>query len=345
MDDRALEPGASDVACVGILVADLFASPIPRLPNPGELTPTAGLVMSVGGSAANTAAALRILGQKVEVAGKVGRDMQGDFVIAELERRGIGVSHIKRTAKRSTSGTIVLSVAGEDRRYLHCIGANAEFDLNDLDRSVVQQASVLYVGGYLAMPSFTASQLAALFREAKSYGRTTVLDVAIPVGAEFALEDVAPALAYTDYFLPNNQEAASLTGYADERRQAKCLGEVNAECVVVITRGSKGLLALQRNRFINVPPFLMDAVDESGAGDAFAAGLIAAVQKKWDLERALLFASAVGASRTRALGCAAGIFTFDEATSFLKGKHPLLYRVRHLPKRRRRNAPSRPRET
>ena len=320
MDDLALEPGASHVACVGILVADLFASPIQRLPNPGELTTTSGLVMSVGGSAANTAAALRILGQKVEVAGKVGMDMQGDFVVAELRRRGIGVNHIKRTAKSSTSGTIILSVAGEDRRYLHHIGANAEFDLNDLDRSVIQGARVLHVGGYLAMPSFTASQLAALFCEAKSYGRTTVLDVAIPVGAEFTLEDVAPALAYTDYFLPNNQEAARLTGHVDERRQAKCLGEINSRCVIVITRGSAGLLAFKDNRFIEVPPFPMDAVDESGAGDAFAAGLIVAIQNQWNLERALLFAAAVGASRTRALGCATGVFTFDEATAFLKNK-------------------------
>ncbi len=320
MDDRAPERCGHDVACVGILVADLFASPIQRLPNPGELTPTSGLVMSVGGSAANTAAALRTLGQKVVVAGKVGMDMQGDFVIAELQRRGIGVSHIKRTSKCSTSGTVVLSVAGEDRRYLHCIGANAEFDLKDLDCGVVEGAQVLYVGGYLAMPSFTACQLTDLFRKAKAFGRTTVLDVAIPAGAESGLEDVAPALPYTDYFLPNNQEAARLTGYTDERFQAKCLGEVNSECVVVITCGSAGSLALKGDRFIDLPPFHMESVDESGAGDAFAAGLIAAVGEKWDLEHALRFAAAIGASCTRAMGCAAGVFTFDEATAFLQRK-------------------------
>jgi sugar/nucleoside kinase (ribokinase family) len=320
VDDRVLEETAHDVACVGILVADLFASPIQRLPNPGELTPTSGLIMSVGGSAANTAAALRILGQRVVVAGKVGEDMQGDFVITQLQRRGIDVSHIRRTSKCSTSGTVVLTVAGEDRRYLHCIGANAEFNLNDLDYSIIQDAKVLYLGGYLAMPSFTVNQLTDLFRRAKASGRTTVLDVAIPAGAESGLEHVAPALAYTDYFLPNNEEAAQLTGYTDERFQAKCFGEVNSECVVVITRGSAGSLVLHGGQFMDLPPFPMDSVDESGAGDAFAAGLIAAVREEWDLERALRFAAAVGASCTRAMGCAAGIFTFDEATAFLQRK-------------------------
>ena len=326
MGDQALETGTYDVACVGILVADLFASPIQRLPHPGELTPTSSLVMSVGGSAANTAAALRILGQRVEVAGKVGMDMQGDFVTAELQRQGIGVSHIKRTAKCATSGTVILSVAGEDRRYLHCIGANAEFELDDLDCQMVEGAQVLYVGGYLAMPSFTASQLTALFRRAKSFGRTTVLDVAMPAGAGYGMDDVAPALAYTDYFLPNNHEAARLTGYGDERRQAKCLGEANYECVVVITRGAKGSLALQGDDFIDLPPYDMESVDESGAGDAFAAGLIVAVREKWDLERALRFAAAVGASCTRSMGCAAGVFTFDEANAFLERRASVLTR-------------------
>lgn len=324
MIDQGPEASACDVVCVGILVADLFASPIQRLPNPGELTPTANLVLSVGGSAANTAAALRILGQRVEVAGKVGIDMQGDFVISELQRRGIGVRHIKRTTKCSTSGTVVLSVADEDRRYLHCIGANGEFDLNDLDCSIVKETQVLYVGGYLAMPSFTANQLATLFQLAKSFGRTTVLDVVIPAGAEFGIDDVAPALAYTDYFLPNNHEAERLTGYTDERQQAKCLAAVNNECVVVITRGSEGLLAVQGTRFLDLPPFPMKSVDESGAGDAFAAGLITALQKGWGLERALGFAAAVGASCTRAMGCAAGVFTFDEADAFLQRKVPIL---------------------
>ncbi len=318
--DRTLERSACDVACVGILVADLFASPIQRLPNPGELISTSNLVTSVGGSAANTAAALRILGQRVEVAGKIGVDIQGDFVVAELQRRGIGVSHIKRTTRCSTSGTVVLRVAGEDRRYLHCIGANGEFDLDDLDDNILKVAQILYVGGYLAMPSFTAGQLATLFRQAKSLGRTTVLDVAIPAGGEFGIEDVAPVLPYTDYFLPNNHEAARLTGYTDERRQAKCLAEVNDEAVVVITRGAEGLLAFQRGRFIDVPPYPIKSVDESGAGDAFAAGLIVALQRKWNLEHALRFAAAVGASCTRAMGCAAGVFTFEEADAFLQQK-------------------------
>jgi sugar/nucleoside kinase (ribokinase family) len=307
-----------DVACAGILVADIFASPIPRLPGEGELTTTAGFVTSVGGCAANVAVALRILGSTVTIAGKVGTDMFGDFVISDLGRHGIGVEHIRRTSNRSTSGTVIFTVRGEDRRYLHSIGANADFTLDDIDYSLLDNVRVLYVGGYLAMPSFAPEQLARLFQEARRRGSTTVLDVVMPAGASFGMQHVAPVLPYTDYFLPNEDEAARLTGCADARVQAEYLSALNPQCAVVITRGPRGSIAKRGDRIIDTPPYRVETVDESGAGDAFTAGLIAGLLQQWELEYMLSFAAAVGASCTRALGCSAGVFTLDEAVAFLE---------------------------
>ena len=306
-----------DVVCVGILVADVFASPIPRLPGAGELTTTSRFVTSAGGCAANVAAALRILGREVTVAGKVGTDMFGDFVISDLRRVGAGVEYIRRTSTQSTSGTVIFTVEGEDRRYLHCIGANAEFSLEDIDYSVLNGVRVLYVGGYLAMPAFAPEQLGCLFREAHRREVITVLDVVMPAGVPFGMEHVAGALPFTDYFLPNEDEAQRLTGCPDARGQAECLSRLNPGCAVAITRGQHGSLTKRGGRLIETLPFRMDTVDESGAGDAFAAGLIAGALENWELERTLSFASAVGASCTRALGCSAGVFTFDEAMAFL----------------------------
>jgi sugar/nucleoside kinase (ribokinase family) len=306
-----------DVACIGILVADVFASPIPRLPDEGELTTTSGFVTSVGGCAANVAVALRILGREVAVAGKVGTDMFGDFVIADLQRHGIRVEPIRRTSRLSTSGTVIFTVEGQDRRYLHCIGANADFTLEDIDYSLLDNVRILYVGGYLAMPGFAPSQLAQLLAEARRRGLTTVLDVVMPAQLPLGFEHVAGALPFTDYFLPNQDEAARLTGFSDPRAQAERLSSANPDCAVVITRGPHGALTRRGGRTIETPPFRMDTVDESGAGDAFTAGLITGLLENWDLDRTLSFAAAVGASCTRALGCSAGIFTFDQATSFL----------------------------
>jgi sugar/nucleoside kinase (ribokinase family) len=306
------------VACVGILVADVFANPIRRLPEPGELTTTSGFVMSVGGCAANTAVVLRILGQEVQVAGKVGEDMFGDFVVSELMLRGVGVEHIRRTSAHPTSRTVVFNVEGEDRRYLHCIGANADLTLDKIDPAFLETSRILYLGGFLAAPSFSANDVARLFREAKARGITTVLDVTMPAGEFFGIQHIAPALRYTDYFLPNQDEAARLTGCRDVRLQARRLNAINPECAVVITRGPCGSVAMRRDQVIVTPPFRMETVDQSGAGDAFTAGLIAGLLENWDLERTLSFAAVVGASSTRALGCFAGVFTFEQAIRFLE---------------------------
>ena len=309
-----------DVACLGILVADVFANPIPRLPAPGELTTTSGFVTSVGGCAANVAVGLSILGRSATVAGKIGNDMLGEFVISDLTRRGVEVQHIRRTSKRSTSGTIIFTVEGEDRRYLHTFGANAEFSLDDIDFALLDEVRVLYIGGYLAMPAFTAAEMVCLLEEAKRRGLITVLDVVMPAGLTFGLEYLSAALPWTDFFVPNQDEAQRLTGRPDARGQAACLSALNPECAVVITRGRHGSLAKYREQFIETAPFAMESVDESGAGDAFAAGLITGLLEEWDLVRTLSFAGAVGASCTRAVGCSAGVFTFDEAVAFLESR-------------------------
>lgn len=309
-----------EVVCAGMLVADVFANPVSRLPNAGELVVTPGFLMSVGGGPANTAAALSILGRKVAVAGKLGNDIFGHFVVSELDRYGVDVEHIRRTTQRATSCTVIMNVHGEDRRYLHSIGANADFSPADMDITLLDGARCLYVGGYLAMPCFTPDDLTWLFRQAKLRGLMTVLDVVMASDASFEIDHVAEALKYADYFLPNEEEARLLTGQPTARGQAEAFSSLNPNCTVVITLGRQGSLAMRRNDVIETRPFPMHTVDESGAGDAFAAGLITGLLNGWELEYSLSFASAVGASRTRALGCFEGVFTFDEAVAFLEAR-------------------------
>lgn len=307
-----------DVVCLGILVSDVFAEPVPVLPQPGELKITDGFLLSPGGCAANVAVNLRRLNRSVGVVGKVGEDHFGEFVIAGLRQRGIETQYIRRSFRNPTSATVILNVHGEDRRYLHCLGANREFCSADLDARVLEQARILYVGGYLAMPGFKAAELADLFRDAKARGLITVLDVVIPADVQDPVKQVIPALAYTDYFLPNDDEAHLLTGISQPLEQARALSRFNAQGTVVITLGSRGSLALRGERIIETPPFPMRSVDESGAGDAFAAGLIVGLLEGWPLDANLQFAAAVGASCTRALGCSDGVFRFDEAVAFVK---------------------------
>jgi sugar/nucleoside kinase (ribokinase family) len=306
-----------DVVCAGILVADIFANPIAALPAAGQLGLTERFLFGVGGCASNTAAGLCRLGKPAKVLGKVGDDVFGNLVIADLDRLGVDASSVSRSRTHPTSATVIINVTGEDRRYIHCMGANADFCFSDIDCSVLDGAKALYVGGYMAMPRFGAEDLRQLFREAKKRALTTILDVVTPSGVSVSREHVATMLAYTDVFLPNDDEAYAMTGLRSPQAQADYLARMNPECSVVVTQGRRGALAQRKDEVIQVGAYAVEAIDESGAGDAFAAGFITGMLQGWSLEETLRFASAVGASCTRALGCTDGVFRFDEASAFV----------------------------
>jgi sugar/nucleoside kinase (ribokinase family) len=306
-----------DVISAGILIADTFASPITRLPEAGELTLVDNYVMGAGGCASNTAACLARLGLKVAVVGKTGQDLPGDFVVHDLTRLGIDASAVRRSATHPTSTTYIVNVQGQDRRYFHCIGANADFSLRDVDLSALANARALYVGGYMVMPGWQPDDLATLFREAKRQGLMTVLDVVIGAGTRASLASVQPALPYTDLFLPNRDEARTLTGRDDPASQAETLARLNPDCMIAITLGHQGVFVRSGRRTFRADAYPVDSIDESGAGDAFTAGFITGILEQWPIEQIIRFASAAGASCTRALGCTAGVFHHQEALDFV----------------------------
>jgi sugar/nucleoside kinase (ribokinase family) len=87
---------------------------------------------------------------------------------------------------------------------------------------------------------------------------------------------------------------------------------------VIVTRGVEGALLRSRDEMLEVPALPVASIDQSGAGDAFSAGLIAGLLAGWNAERTLRFASVVGASATTALGCTAGVFSRPQAEAYLK---------------------------
>lgn len=317
----------AEVACLGLLVADVFGSPLDSLPVAGGLSLIERYLLTVGGCAANTAADLRRLGRNPSVLGKVGKDLFGDFVLQDLKQLGVDTAFIRRSESHPTSCTFIINVRGQDRRYIHCYGANADFSIGDIDWKVLDGARALYVGGFLAMPAFHVEHLVLLLREAKRRGLITALDVVIAAGATPSLEEMAEVLAYADVFLPNGDEAKILTGRTDPLEQVDVMARFIPEGTLVITLGSAGALARRGREVLRAGAFQIDSIDESGSGDAFDAGFLVGMLEGWPLEDSLRFASAVGASCTRALGCHDGVFHFEEALAFIRQNHLEVARI------------------
>ena len=294
------------VLCAGILVGDLFVPPLSRLPAAGELLVTDDFLMGAGGCAANVAIVLSKLGVSSRVVGKVGRDSFGDYVISALAEVGVDVSFIGRSETMGTAKTVIVPVAGDDRRYIHTVGANADLTGKDFVPGAMAGVDVVYLGGYLVLPGLQSSAVVDLFELAHQAGARTVLDVVLPGDTHASMDDLRAILPSVDFFLPNYDEARRLTGEEEPERQAACFSEAGA-ITAVITMGAEGLLVRTATETGRLTAPSVNVVDGSGAGDAFAAGLCVGILEDWPLEQSLTFASEVGALACTELGCSAGV--------------------------------------
>lgn len=304
------------VVCFGILVADVFLPLLPRMPRAGELVPTEDFLVQPGGCGANTALALARLGIPASAIGMVGDDPFGQMVRAELGRRAVDVTGVRAVSGMGTSKTVIVDIANEDRRYFHTIGANAALGASALDGVQWAPGDILYVGGYLVLPGVEAPGLADRLRAARAAGARTVLDVCVPSGAAVNFSDMETVLAEVDFFLPNQDEGQALTGAVEPACQAEAFLAAGA-ATVIITCGHAGALMATPSRQLWAAAPVVDAVDSSGAGDAFAAGFICGLLEGWPDEKSLIFASVVGASACTALGCTAGVFSRAQAENYI----------------------------
>lgn len=304
------------VVCAGVLVADHLCTPITHVPAAGELVQADELVLNIGGCASNAAVVLAKLGIKATLCGKVGDDVFGRFVSDTLVGYGVDVSALGVDPDRATSQTLIINVKGQDRRFIHSFGANKGLSPADLDRVLDPAPRVLYIGGYLILPSLDAEALAERFARARKAGTITVLDVATPGAADY-LRHLRPVLPETDVFLPNTDEASLILGESDPVRQAEAFHALGARRVV-ITRGEKGAVVVSDTLRARLGTYPVTFVDGTGGGDAFDAGYIAGLVEGLGELDCLKLASAVGASCVRAVGTTAGVFTRPEADAFMR---------------------------
>lgn len=304
-----------DCLSVGILVADHLCAPIARVPRPGELILAESLPLCPGGCALNTAVDLAKVGVSVGVIGRVGDDAFGGYLIDVLNRSGADTTGIRRDARFETSGSLIINVHGEDRRYIHAIGASAALRPEDIPLDRVRAAKALYVGGYLLMAGLRQGALIPVFRAARAAGVVTALDIVLP-GPGDHWSDLEGLLAETDLFLPNTDEAAAITGLADPVAQADRFREAGAK-TVVITCGERGTVLVNDRARLRAGVFPVNYVGGTGSGDAFDAGYLAGLLAGRDERQCLAWGSALGASCVRAVGATEGVFTEAEAEQFL----------------------------
>lgn len=179
---------------------------------PGKLIHMEGADVHTGGSVANTGLALKILGNEVQLMGKIGQDAFGSMVKSVMT--SYGVDGLIEDSSSATSYSVVLAVPGRDRIFLHDPGANDSFSCADIPEDALADTALFHFGYPPLMKRMYAhdgEELVKMFRRMKEHGIATSLDfAAIDPNSDAGRADwkriLRNVLPYVDFFVPSFEE-------------------------------------------------------------------------------------------------------------------------------------------
>ncbi len=299
MAEQSPTPGV--VWVIGSVNVDLVVQ-VSRHPRPGETVRGEGVRLRPGGKGANQALAAARAGADVTLVGRIGSDRDGARYREELSRRGVNVDHLQSSRDEITGRAIICVAPHGENTIVVIPGANAELSEPDVDALVTQPPGVVLL--QLEIPPRTVEHSASLFA---SRGSRIILNPS-------PLERLSPALmTLADPLVVNEHEAAQLAGApegeADPASVARRLISKGARSVV-ITLGAAGAYVADRSSGHHLAAPAVDAVDTTGAGDAFAGTLAAALARGVRLPAAA--ASAVAAASAATGWSGAQDWTLDD---------------------------------
>jgi len=238
-----------------------------------------------GGSAANTAVGIALLGGAAGYVGKVGKDKLGDVFRHDISRAGVQFGTSAAETGTPTALCLILVTDDAERTMNTYLGACVELGPDDIDPAVVASAQVTYLEGYLWDPPEAKEAFRKAFTATKESGRRASLSLSDPFCVDrHRAEFRELAEHYVDVLFANEDEIASLYE-VDDFDQALQLVRGHCE-IAVLTRSEKGSVIVSGDEIhvIDAAP-VPHVVDATGAGDMYAAGFLYGLAQGFDLGR------------------------------------------------------------
>ncbi|HLG76366.1 MAG TPA: PfkB family carbohydrate kinase, partial [Ktedonobacteraceae bacterium] len=198
-----------------------------------------------------------------------------------------------------------------DRAILTAPEAMAKFSIQQVRLDLLARARHLHLSSYF-LQSALQPHVPQLLAQARALGLSTSVDPGFDPAERWQIPGLLQEL---DFFFPNEVEACAITGETDVRAALEVLAGQTP--TVAIKCGAQGTLAAHRNERIHIPAFTVEAVDTTGAGDAFDAGFLAAALAGEDLTTCVRSGNACGALTAAHRGGSGG-FTRATVDALLK---------------------------
>ncbi len=296
-----------DVVVVGSLNHDLTVH-APRLPRPGETVLGTSHLTAGGGKGANQALAVARLGGSVALIGAVGDDDRGREMVAALEAEGVDTSGVAVRPAIPTGLAVITVDSSAENTIVVSPGANLSLTPEDLTAHAHQIAGAAVVLAQLEIPPETAAAAAGIAEG------TFCLN---PAPAQHLPGNLVDRV---DVLVPNRSELAVLAGFAEPAKEEEvpaAVAAIGVDCPVVVTLGARGAVVVADGSSIPVPAPRVDAVDTTGAGDAFCGALAYGLARGSDLLTATKWGVVAGALAATKHGAQPSLPTLAQVESLL----------------------------
>lgn len=268
--------------------------------------------LAIGSSSAIFACGAARLGLSTAMIGIVGDDLFGQFMLRELQNRGVNTQYVIIDPHLDTGFSVILN-RGAERAILTHLGAISALQAEQIPDELLKRGRHLHVASYFLQKSLQP-RLPSLFKRAHALGLTTSLDTNRDPYEAWA--GVLEVLEDTDVFLPNAYEAMAISR---QKNLSDALAHLSQRGkTVAVKQGAEGGIAQKGEVRVHIPALSVEVLDTVGAGDSFDAGFIFGFIKGYPLEECLKLAVVCGSLSTRQRGGTAGQPTWEEARSWMQ---------------------------
>lgn len=298
------------IVIIGAAVVDIIAEPVDETVFETGSYPAEEIRMSLGGDALNEATVLAALGKNVRLELVTGADAEGRMIQEHCRKYGIELNENAVRADLHTAVNVVLVRADGERNFLTSRnGSLRKLCLSDIQMPFPKDAGILCFASIFVFPHIANDELVQIFRTAKEQGMLICADMTKRKNKE-QVEEIAEALSYVDYLLPNEEEAFLLTGVQETEKAAEILFLTGVKNVI-LKCGARGCYLYNEEIRKYIPAVSgVDCVDTTGAGDSFAAGFVYGISEGWDLEKCAEFANICGARAASRIGAVSWVEHF-----------------------------------
>ena len=302
MKDACKRKEEPEIVIIGASILDVLAYPADEEVFRTGSSPAEDIRLSVGGDALNEATVLARLGMKVLLETVIGSGKAGKFILDHCRDCGILLPADCVREDFSTGINVVLVSRDGSRHFLtNPYGSLRRLTLQDIHMPFPQSTKIVCFASIFVFPEIGPKELEVIFRTAGEQGKIVCADMTKRKKNE-TVEELAEALSYVDYLIPNDEEAMLITGKNTVEEAAESLRRAGVKTVVVKC-GSKGCYVCGREKSFWMPAEKnVKCIDTTGAGDSFVAGFLHALAQGRNVRECAEYGNKCGANAVSVAG-------------------------------------------